>query len=56
MARILMIFMTAILLATSYGCGYKERQAAQQAQVEAQQAELEKQRREIQKLKQAPQY
>jgi len=56
MQRILMVLMTATLLATAFSCGYKERQAAQQAQVEAQQAELEKQRREIEKLKQAPQF
>ena len=56
MQHILMVLMSAILLATSFSCGYKERQAAQQSQVEAQQAELERQRREIQKLKQPPQY
>jgi cell division protein FtsB len=56
MQHIIMVLMTAILLVTSFSCGYKEREAAQQSQVEAQQAELERQRREIQKLKQAPQF
>ena len=56
MAQIFMIFVTAVVLTTSVSCGSKERQAAQQSQVEAQQAELERQRREIQKLKQQPQY
>ena len=56
MQNIVMVLMTGILLTTSFSCGYKERQAAQQAQVEAQQAELERQKQEIQKLKQQPQY
>lgn len=56
MQQTLMLLLAAILLATIFGCGYKEKQAAQQAQVQAQQAELEKQRREIEKLKQTPQF
>lgn len=56
MQQLVMLTVCAILLVTSAACGYKEKQAAQAAQVEAQQAELERQRREIQKLKQQQQY
>jgi cell division protein FtsB len=49
--KILLVALNAVLLATFFGCGYKEKQAAQQAQVQAQQAELQKQKREIEQLK-----
>ncbi len=55
MHHIVMVFITAILLATSFSCGYKEKQAAQQAQLESQRVELQKQKRELEKLKQ-PQF
>ena len=56
MQKILVLLLNTVLLATFFGCGYKEKQAAQQAQVQAQQAELEKQKREIEQLKQQRQY
>lgn len=56
MQQLFTVILTSLVLASSFGCGYQEKQKAQEAQVQAQQAELERQRREIQKLKQQQQY